>query len=107
MRSNDVILLQAQVKALLKENMTLKNAAKRRWGVKITNTLVNGLPPDHVSDSPEKGPTEEPEGENEFSWSKKLKFYTKLTPDQCSKLYDSLDSKARGVLLSVVSAPNP
>ena len=109
-RSNDVILLQAQVKALLKENMTLKNAAKRRWGVKITNTIVKGLPSDHVSDSPEKGPTEEPEepeGENEFSWSKKLKFYTKLTPDQCSKLYDSLDSKARGVLLCVVSAPNP
>ena len=41
--------------------------------------------------------------ENEFSWAKKLKFFTGLTLQQCSALYDNLDTKGREVLLSVVS----
>ena len=83
---NELISLRAEVKTLRKENEALRET--------IANKVEE---PEHK--------TSRFEGENEFSWSKKLNFHTKLTQEQCSTLYDSLDKKAREVLLTVVSEP--
>ena len=44
--------------------------------------------------------------DNEYSWTKKLNFYTMLTLEQCSALYDNLDMRGREVVLSAVSEKN-
>ena len=74
--------LREQNKVLRQENKALKE------------TIEKGSPEDVTPGC---------NGENEHSWTKKVKFFTRLPMEQCSALYDSLDPKGREVLLSVVS----
>lgn len=96
---NELISLRAQVKTLQQMNKELKETAENKV-VETTGTseCVQSTPKILVTRLEE---------ENEFSWTKKLKFYTKLTQVQCSTLYDSLDAKAKEVLLTVVSQASP
>ena len=91
-------LLRAQVKALQKENKALKEAIDKREGKTAHTSRCEPKTPNKT--------TKSLEGDNEFSWTKKLKFYTRLTMEQCSALYDNLDPKGKEVLLSVVSEAN-
>ena len=96
---HELMALQAQAKELRLENKALKEKIEKREA-ETTHTT------ECVQKTPNKLNTRF-EGENEFSWTKKLIFFTKFTLEQCSALYDDLDPKGREVLLAVVSQANP
>ena len=84
--------LREHNKKLRQENKALKEAVEK--GLEVTA---------QPSECVQNAPNTVTSAENEYSWTKKLRFFTKLTLEQCSALYDSLDPKGREVLLSVVS----
>ena len=81
--------LRQQNKNLQKEIKTLREAVEKGSVTKSSTT------------NPMNGSRE-----NEYSWKKKLSFYTRLTLDQCSVLYDNLDMRGREVVLSTISGKN-
>ena len=80
--------LREQNVILKRENTTLKEAVEKGLGNKPPNAAKIGT------------------GENEFSWTKKMNFYSRLTMKQCSSLYDNLDARGREVVLSAISQKN-